>query len=84
MRPDNIRKCRESLGVEQKVMADHLGIAASTLSRWENGSQIQQRGYDKQLRLYFKMPAVRRELAIQMGIAGAEVEPVCDSTVNQS
>lgn len=73
MQPANIRECREELGLDQKVLADHLGIAAATLSRWETGAQIQQRGYDDKLRLYFKFPIVRRELAVRMGVPRGKV-----------
>ena len=73
MQPENIRECREKLGFSQKVLADHLGIAPATLSRWETGAQIQQRGYDNILRLYFKFPLVRRELMTRMGIPGGKV-----------
>jgi hypothetical protein len=35
------------------MLAAHLGVAKETVSRWETGGQIQQRGYDLLLRLYF-------------------------------
>jgi putative zinc finger/helix-turn-helix YgiT family protein len=73
MQPENIRECREELGLSQKVLADHLSIAPATLSRWETGAQIQQRGYDDRLRDYFKFPVVRRECAVRMGVPGGKV-----------
>ena len=51
-----------NLLLTQKLLADHLGIAESTLSRWETGAQIQQRAFDKLLRLYFDVPEARRHL----------------------
>src|SRR6266851_1506077 len=41
--PEQIRDQRHRLGLSQQVLADLLGVAASTLSRWETGAQIQQR-----------------------------------------
>lgn len=61
--PEQIRDARQSLGLQQQQLADMLGIAVSTLSRWETGAQIQQRSLDKFLRLFFDMKEVRRELA---------------------
>ncbi len=69
LQPETIRKYRLALKLGQKAMADHLGIAPATLSRWETGTQIQQRGYDKLLRQYFANPEVRRSLSITMGIS---------------
>jgi putative zinc finger/helix-turn-helix YgiT family protein len=59
LQPHEIRQYRETLGINQKMLAEHLGIAPATLSRWETGAQIQQRGFDKLLRLYFALPVVR-------------------------
>lgn len=63
LQPEEIRAGRERLGVTQKALAEQLRIAAATLSRWETGGQIQQRGFDTLLRLYFKLPEVRDELS---------------------
>src|SRR5438132_92851 len=51
--PEEIRSQRTALGLTQQALADHLGIAVSTLSRWETGAQIQQRVLDRILRAYF-------------------------------
>ena len=61
--PEQIREARQALGLHQQQLADMLGIAVSTLSRWETGAQIQQRSLDKFLRLFFDMQEVRRALA---------------------
>jgi putative zinc finger/helix-turn-helix YgiT family protein len=61
--PAQIRKNREDLGLTQKQLASHLGVADATVSRWETGAQIQQRSLDRLLRLYFGMPGVRMALA---------------------
>ncbi len=58
--PAEIRGHRESLGLFQKQLADHLQISDSTLSRWETGVQIQQRSLDRMLRAYFLLPEFRR------------------------
>lgn len=60
--PEQIRHHRTLLGLKQQEMADLLGVAMSTLSRWETGGQIQQRSLDKFMRLFFKLPAAREML----------------------
>ena len=61
--PFEIRSNRERLGFTQKELATRLGIAESTLSRWETGVQIQQRSLDRFLRLFFRLKEVRELLA---------------------
>jgi putative zinc finger/helix-turn-helix YgiT family protein len=61
--PEQIRRNREELGLTQQQLASALGVADTTLSRWETGKQIQQRSLDKALRIYFAFPGVRRALA---------------------
>ncbi|MBI1899629.1 MAG: type II toxin-antitoxin system MqsA family antitoxin [Planctomycetia bacterium] len=72
--PAEIRANREKLDLTQKQLASVLGIAESTLSRWETGAQIQQRALDKLLRLYFGSGQVREMLAgvQQRSLLGAE------------
>jgi YgiT-type zinc finger domain-containing protein len=60
---DEIRAGLEKYGVGQKVFAEHLGIAAETVSRWFNDGAAQTRSLDKLMRLYFSIPAVRAVLA---------------------
>jgi putative zinc finger/helix-turn-helix YgiT family protein len=64
--PDEIRNQRLALGLTQQDLADLLGVAVSTLSRWETGGQIQQRSLDRFMRIFFRFPSVRAELAIGM------------------
>jgi putative zinc finger/helix-turn-helix YgiT family protein len=61
--PEQIRQHRASLGMTQQDMADQLGLAVSTLSRWETGAQIQQRALDRFVRAFFLLPQLRRALA---------------------
>jgi putative zinc finger/helix-turn-helix YgiT family protein len=61
--PTEIREKRKHLRLSQEELASQLGVAKETISRWETGGQIQQRGYDKLLRIFFDVPAVRNYLA---------------------
>ena len=54
--PEQIREQRLALGLTQQTLADLLGIGVHTLSRWENGGQIQQRAFDRLLRAFFTVP----------------------------
>jgi putative zinc finger/helix-turn-helix YgiT family protein len=57
--PEEIRTNRVALGLTQQAFADLLGVAVSTLSRWETGGQIQQRSLDRFLRSVFSVPSER-------------------------
>ena len=61
--PNEIRAGLELCGVNQKAFAEHLGIAAETVSRWLSGTTIQTRSLDRLMRLYFTMPSVRAALS---------------------
>ncbi len=62
---DQIRNNREDLGLSQRVLAEHLGVAVETISRWENGALTQTRAMDRYLRVYFGVPAARAALVGQ-------------------
>jgi len=64
---DQIRKNREDLRLSQRVLAEHLGVAVETISRWENGALTQTRAMDRYLRVYFGVPAARAALVGQCG-----------------
>jgi len=64
-----IRKNREDLGLSQRTLAEHLGVAVETISRWENGVLTQTRAMDRYLRVYFGVPAARAALVSQGGIS---------------
>ena len=49
--------------MSQKAVAERLGIAEATLSRWVNGLLVQSRALDNYLRVYFESPEVREMLS---------------------
>jgi len=61
--PTEIREQRKQLRLTQEQIASQLNVAKETVSRWETGGQIQQRGFDTLLRVYFRFADVRRYLA---------------------
>jgi putative zinc finger/helix-turn-helix YgiT family protein len=65
---EQIRKNREALGLSQRALAEHLGVAVETISRWENGVLTQTRALDRYLRVYFGVPAARAALVEPSGI----------------
>jgi len=73
---DQIRKNRDALGLSQRVLAEHLGVAVETISRWENGALTQTRAMDRYLRVYFGVPAARAALVAESGSVhlGAHVQ----------
>jgi DNA-binding transcriptional regulator YiaG len=75
--PDQIREGIERLGLTQKEIAEWLGIAEATLSRWVNRCVIQSRAMDNYLRVFFRFPEVRAVLSLPTVDAnlGATVVP---------
>ena len=59
LQPEEIRGARERLGMSQKELAEVTGFASETLSRWENGMQVQSAASDKLLRLILHSAAAR-------------------------
>lgn len=60
--PVEIRRKREALDLTQKQLATYLDVSESTLSRWETGTQIQQRAMNKLLCSFFEVQALREYL----------------------
>jgi DNA-binding transcriptional regulator YiaG len=62
--PQEIRERRIAAGFHhQQDFARVLGVSPSTLNRWENGAQVQQRFHDRMLRAFFDVPEFRAYLA---------------------
>ncbi len=57
--PAQIYDDLKRLDLTQKELAQRLGIAEATLSRWLNEIQIQSRSMDNLLRVFFAFPQVR-------------------------
>jgi putative zinc finger/helix-turn-helix YgiT family protein len=64
---EQIRRNREDLVLSQRALAEHLGVAVETISRWETGALTQTRAMDRYLRVYFGVPAARAALVGQSG-----------------
>jgi putative zinc finger/helix-turn-helix YgiT family protein len=60
--PQVMQKRRGELQMTQQEMAEQLGVAKESISRWENGALIQSRAMDNLLRLFFESEEVRRLL----------------------
>lgn len=56
---EEIREARTALGLTQSQLAELVGCAAESLSRWENGAILQSRSYDRLLRIFFHLPIAR-------------------------
>src|SRR3990172_8911264 len=61
--PAQIREGIDQLGMTQKEVAERLGIAEATLSRWLTETVIQSRAMDNYLRMFLQFPEVRTALA---------------------
>lgn len=61
LQPEQIRELRGSRFTQQGL-ADLLGTAPETISRWETGTVIQSRAMDKFLRLFLTVPEVEEAL----------------------
>ena len=57
--PRQIREAQRALGLKQKDLADRIGVAPETISRWISGTHIQSRAMDNLMRLFFAFDNVR-------------------------
>jgi putative zinc finger/helix-turn-helix YgiT family protein len=60
--PEVIQRGRSRLELSQQELAEQLGVAKETISRWETGALIQSRAMDNLLRLFFESEEVRKLL----------------------
>ncbi len=74
--PEQIRRNRKNLDLTQRELAERLGVAEETISRWETGALIQSRAMDNLLRVYFANAEVRAAL-----VGGAQ-DPSLGATVD--
>jgi putative zinc finger/helix-turn-helix YgiT family protein len=58
LKPAEIQARRARLNMSQQELAEQLGVAKETISRWETGA-IPSRSMDNLLRLYFESEEVR-------------------------
>ena len=78
-----IRQRREDLNLTQKELAKFLRVSDSSLSRWETGSQMQQRAMDILLRAFFELKEFRSFLGMheaESTLVQASVNPVVVQT----
>jgi putative zinc finger/helix-turn-helix YgiT family protein len=75
---EQIRNCIQRVGMSQKEFANCVGIAAETLSRWLNETQIQSRAMDNLLRVFFAFPGVRDVLCGEDQDARLGIDDACD------
>lgn len=62
LKPEEIRRRRKELELNQQELAEQLGVAKETISRWESGAVIQSRAMDNLLRLFFESDDTRSRL----------------------
>lgn len=61
--PKEIRDERTRLGLTQSALAEALGIAETSVSRWESRAVIQSKSMDRFLRVLFRFQEVREYLS---------------------
>ena len=59
LQPAEIRRNRKELNLTQQQLADSLGCASESISRWESDMVIQSRSNDRLLRAFFHLPSFR-------------------------
>ncbi|MFH0982241.1 MAG: type II TA system antitoxin MqsA family protein [Planctomycetota bacterium] len=70
LQPEEIRRKREKLGLTQKTLAERIGVAPETISRWESGLLIQSRAMTTLLSIFFDFPDVR--VALEAGVGSLD------------
>ncbi|MBN2445490.1 MAG: helix-turn-helix domain-containing protein [Phycisphaerae bacterium] len=59
LQPEDVRAKRTELGLTQKALAESIGVAPETISRWESGVVIQTQAMNKLLRAYLYSAVAR-------------------------
>lgn len=77
--PVEVRGIREQYGLTRAAFAQVTALGEATLSRWENGAVIQNRAYDRYLRLVRK-PGVMQALKLQ---SAPKPEPPAESRIGE-
>jgi putative zinc finger/helix-turn-helix YgiT family protein len=72
--PQEIRQKRGQFELSQQEMAEQLGVAKETISRWETGALMQSRAMDNLLRLFFGSEEVRRLLRQKFQLRGSSAK----------
>jgi len=76
--PARIRAARKSLHLTQLELAEKLGVAEATISRWETGALIPSRAMDNLMRVYFAVPRVREVLNGKAQDPGLGIEVISE------
>ena len=66
--PPEILRSRGEFDLTQQELADQIGVAKETISRWETGAVIQSRAMDNLLRVFFGSAEARRLLRKPKGL----------------
>lgn len=61
--PEKIRTQREHLGLQQRELAERLGVPETTIAAWESGALVQSKAMDNLLNVYFAFPEVQQALS---------------------
>jgi putative zinc finger/helix-turn-helix YgiT family protein len=68
--PAEIARGREQIGLNQKDLAQLVGVAPANVARWESGDQLQQRIMNDFLDAVFHVPELRTYLRRRKGVPG--------------
>ncbi len=73
--PEQIRTGLQQLGLNQRQLAEKLGTAEATVSRWCSGAVIQSRSMDKFLRAFFASSETREVLTqLESGVVLPQID----------
>lgn len=75
--PQEIQRRRGQFRLSQQALAEQLGVAKETISRWETGALIQSRAMDNLLRLFFESEEARTLLRRRFTPATLPFKGIC-------